>query len=212
MAESRLDAVTAIPGTNQLWAVGSQMKTISQSPYTELLGAAPYEQPLDVNFAQSLIERWDGSAWQVVPAPPAPRGAITSVLTGVVALSATDAWAVGTYLDTTRQDSHPLIAHWDGVTWKLVAAPYVWGRLSGLAAVGAHDVRAVGERFVEAGASNDIGIVERWDGTTWSVSDLPTPQGITDIFPEAITPDGAGGYWVVGYYYASTYHPLVERC
>ena len=37
-------------------------------------------------------------------------------LNGVSADSATDAWAVGFYLNSTRA-SRPLILHWDGTAW-----------------------------------------------------------------------------------------------
>jgi hypothetical protein len=200
MTQSALHAVTGVPSTDQLWAVGSQLKTPRES------------------FAQALIEQWDGTAWKVVAGPPLPSGAFASWLSGVVALSATDAWAVGTY-DDSKAMTHPLIAHWNGAAWKLASAPTIWGVLSGVAAVGARDVRAVGLRYVTGGATNTMGIVERWDGTSWSVSDLPTPQGTGDIFPRAIAADGAGGYWAVGAYYylavsggVSTSRALIERC
>lgn len=188
-----LYAMAAVPGTSQLWAVGSSLKTPR------------------VDYTQALIERWDGSSWQIVANPALPSGAFGATLSGVVALSATDAWAVGNYTASDHQQ-RTLIIHWDGAAWTVVSAPDVWGRLSGVAAVGAHDVRAVGDRFVDTPTTNNIGIVERWDGATWSVADLPMPQGVTDTFPQAIATDGAGGYWAPGYSFTSNFHSLILRC
>jgi hypothetical protein len=209
MAYGSLDAVTAIPGTNQLWAVGSQKKTLPVAAYAHLQSGETYtpSQSAD-DFQHSLIEQWDGSAWHIVPGLPMPSSVMSSTLTGVVALSATDAWAVGNYSD--RKGTHLLIAHWDGTSWKAVASPDELAFMGNVAAVGPNDVRAVSRSAAEESVNQ--GIVEQWDGTQWSVVQLPKPQGATDSATVAITTDSAGGYWAVGYYYTSAYHPLVERC
>ena len=49
------NAVAVVPGTNQLWAVGYRF---TRTP--------PYPM-------QTLIERWDGTAWQVVANPVLPE-------------------------------------------------------------------------------------------------------------------------------------------
>ena len=191
--ESILFAAAAVPGTNQLWAVGFTLQTPRAS------------------YSQALIERWDGSSWKIVANPTLPTGAFGATLSGVVALSATDAWAVGNYTDSSHT-IRTLILHWDGASWKVAASPDVWGRLTGVAAVGAQDIRVVGIRYLDSANSNNVGIVERWNGTTWSVADTPTPQGVTDSFPQAIAANGAGGYWMTGYYYSTNYHSLIARC
>lgn len=43
--------------------------------------------------SKAVITHWDGSAWNLVPSPsPSPQ---LNSLNGVTAISATDAWAVG---------------------------------------------------------------------------------------------------------------------
>ena len=83
---------------------------------------------------------------------------LSSSLNSVVALSATDVWAVGNYILPATPSSHTLIAHWDGTSWNVVPSPDVWGTLTSVAAVGAHDVRAVGFRNSDTPTSNVIGI------------------------------------------------------
>ncbi len=179
--DSPLFAVTRIPGTNQLWAVG----------YTQNEGAPPA-------VAQVLIERWEGTTWQIVHGPTLPSGSLGGNLIGVVALSTTDAWAVGTYIGSNYR-SHILIAHWDGTTWQMVASPDVSGYLVSLAASGPHDVRAVGTRDVVVdGRYSQHPLIEQWDGTAWQVVSSPEPSGTANSDLRSITADGAGAYWAVG--------------
>ena len=57
---------------------------------------------------QTLIVRWNGTAWKRIPSP-SPAG---STLYGVAATSASNAWAVGSAGGKT------LIERWNGTTWK----------------------------------------------------------------------------------------------
>src|SRR5439155_27372709 len=49
-------------------------------------------------FANTLTERWDGSAWSIIPSPN--RGTY-SELKGVTIIASDDVWAVGDYLDSS---------------------------------------------------------------------------------------------------------------
>lgn len=185
VTQSMLVALTRIPGTNQLWAVGYTLK---------------YPRP---SYEQVLIERWDGSAWHVVAGPTLPDGSFGGELKGVAALSATDAWAVGGYAasDHTRQ---PLIARWNGTQWKVVPA-YVPGGaeagfLSSVAASGTRDVRAVGEFFAD-GVGLPQAMIAQWDGATWKVSASPDPGDRGNSALNGVSADGSGGYWAVGSYW-----------
>lgn len=57
---------------------------------------------------KTVIERWNGSAWQRV-ASPSPG--VRDVLSGVAAVSAARAWAVGSYQNSP---SKTLILRWNG--------------------------------------------------------------------------------------------------
>lgn len=184
--QSELFAVARIPGANQLWAVGSTLK----------LPRPSFEQP--------LIERWNGTAWQIVAGPTLPSGALGGQLKGVAALSAMDAWAVGEYTASnhTRQ---PLMAHWNGSAWASMAGSLPSGAeagfLSGVAAAGSRDVRAVGGSFT-GGAGMSQAMIAQWDGAAWRVIESPAPSGASYRALNAVTTDGAGNYWAVGSYSA----------
>jgi hypothetical protein len=183
VSDSALNAVARIPGTAQLWAIGYTLK-----------GPRPaYNQP--------LIERWDGSAWQVVAGPALPSGAFGGELRGVVALSPTDAWAVGDYT-ASNHTIRTLIMHWNGTAWQMAASPDIWGSLASVAAAGPHDVRAVGHIAIEDG-DNQHALIEQWDGTSWRMLRGPEPSTVGHSTLGSITTDGAGNYWAVGSSYSS---------
>jgi hypothetical protein len=56
---------------------------------------------------RTVTEHWDGRAWRLVPSPA------TGILTGVTAVSASSAWAVGFFTGYGTG----IIEHWDGTAW-----------------------------------------------------------------------------------------------
>jgi len=188
-------AVTRIPGINQLWAVGYAQYGVA---YT----STGYRQP--------LIERWDGSAWHLVAGPLLSSGAFSGELNSVVALSATDAWAVGEYTGTDHT-IHPLIAHWDGTSWKVITGPDQHGSLASVAAAGASDVRVVGHIFAGERNSSHL-LIEQWNGTAWQVVPSLEPSGALFSGLSGVATDGAGNYWAVGFYTTHGSMTLIAHC
>lgn len=94
---------------------------------------------------------------------------------GVVALSATNAWAVGGM--SASDGRHVLIEHWDGSEWQ-ANSPSVHGNLCGIAAISANDMWAVGEDTYlgscEGVAGHDT-LTLHWDGKSWSRVPSPAP-------------------------------------
>jgi hypothetical protein len=174
-------AVARIPGTNQLWAVGqSSIHSVPSLP-------------------QPLIEQWNGTAWQIVTSPALPSGAQGGTWNGVVALSATNAWAVGSYWAKNPVDQYALIGHWDGTTWTTVASPAAFGSLQSVAAGSANDVRAAGHYFTSNdGNGRRLPLIEQWNGATWQIATVPELSGAELSDLTSITTDGAGNYWAVG--------------
>src|SRR2546427_301463 len=94
---------------------------------------------------QTLIERWDGTAWAIVTSPntSATQG---NILFGVTCASASNCWAFG-YSFTDFADQ-TLIERWDGTSWAIVASPNTGvtqgNFLSGVTCASASDCWAVG--------------------------------------------------------------------
>jgi hypothetical protein len=97
--DSALLSVSAT-GSNDVWAVGTQ------------------------NLNQTVTEHWNGTAWTLVPSPTITANSAQDTLTGVVALSPGDAWAVGQTL-TNFTTNVTLALHWDGTSWQLVSSANV---------------------------------------------------------------------------------------
>ena len=117
---------------------------------------------------ETLILHWNGTRWSHVKSPN-PSSAFNT-LTGVSAVSPTDAWAVGLYWDQAGID-HALVLHRDGTRWSQVMSPNFGSEHTGLysvTAVSPKDVWAVGD-YQEAGVH---ALVLHWDGTGWSQVDV----------------------------------------
>jgi hypothetical protein len=70
------------------------------------------------NDTVTLMERWDGSSWTIVPSanPVSQR----NLLYGLTCTSQSDCWASGfTYVGAYQT----LIEHWDGTSWSVVSTP-----------------------------------------------------------------------------------------
>jgi hypothetical protein len=72
----------------------------------------------DTASGKTLIMKWNGASWKVVPSPSRGR---SDVLLGVVATSSRHAWAVGS------TGSYPytsfLMERWNGKSWKTYPSP-----------------------------------------------------------------------------------------
>jgi hypothetical protein len=72
---------------------------------------------------------WNGARWTRFASPdPATGPQPAAGLGGVTAVSATSAWAVGSYTTGVDGDGNPvhasLLMHWDGTRWAQDPAPH----------------------------------------------------------------------------------------
>jgi hypothetical protein len=133
----------------------------------------------------TLIARWNGSSWSLVPSPNPGGATQPNQLFGVAAVSGTDIWAVG----SKGSPATSLIVHWNGSAWSNV--PNSCGRdLYDVAAVSATNVWAVGEQTIC-----------HYNGATWTAM-APAETGIS-LFDIAAVSSTA--IWAVGREYYCTY-------
>lgn len=164
-ALARQAALTAVSFSSAAdgWAVGRVGESLAA--------------PSDVD---TLIEHWNGSSWTVSPTPAVD--ASDETLTGVVALSGTDAWAVGRQDRYGYNDDLPLLLHWDGSGWSPAQAPSA--RIpTAIAGSAADDVWAVG-----------TGVFQHFDGVSWSVVAVPDSKAVIS----SVTVVSATDAWAVG--------------
>ncbi len=151
---------------------------------------------------QTLIEHWDGSAWNAVPSPNV--SGTNSGLFAVAAFGTSDVWAVG-YSGANFFST--LTEHWNGSTWSIVPSAGTGGSdiLYAVSGTGTNDVWATGQ----SGTSPSfVTLVEHWNGSSWSVvpsvnqllTDTDTLRGVAAI--------SLGNVWAVG---TDSTYPLIEN-
>ena len=155
-----------------------------------------------VKVEQTLIVHWNGTAWKQVPSPnPATAGLGFNELTGVAATSATNAWAVGDYINNSDTAVQTLIAHWNGTAWKQVPSPNpstTHSVLFGVTATSATNAWAFGE-FNPFGPGAKI-LIAHWNGTAWKQVPSPNPGTPGDAGLSGMTATSSTNAWAVGGY------------
>lgn len=171
---------------SDIWAVGS---------FTQFNGAA--DEPLVMHF--------NGTSWTQVAAPAETFGFTT--LSAVSARTPTDAWAVGFTNPDDGTGDEPITMHWDGTSWSFVTSALSTGvlgqdDLSGVVAVAANDVWAVGAITSPTDTAPSRTFIEHFDGTSWKWVSSPNlvvngvTQGcaLTSVTAVSATDIWAGGY------------------
>jgi hypothetical protein len=142
----------------------------------------------------TLIEHWNGTAWSTVASP---NPVASDQLTGVSAVSATDAWAVG-----NGSLGGIFILHWNGSKWATTPEPdgstaYF---LNGVTAISATDAWAVGE-------GSGLTLILHWNGTKWSPVASPSPSTINNLL-YGVSAASATDAWAVGRYIPGSASPF----
>jgi hypothetical protein len=174
--DESLLAVSA-SSASDAWAVG----------FTKMVSAAG---------RNPLAAHWNGSSWAIVPTPTLTGGA-KSTLSGVVALSATNAWAVG-----KGRNGAALAEHWNGTAWAVVPVPTPAGsassQLSGISALSPSNLWAVGSVATVVGTTVQTRtLVEHWNGTTWGI--VTSRNASNSNLLTGVAAVAGNNVWAVGY-------------
>ena len=144
---------------------------------------------------QTLIERFDGSAWSVVPSPD--QGTGNNALNGVSMIPGAG-WAVG-YAQVSGK-YQPLAAAWDGTQWNQNSpAPFAANALfTGVDTLADGSAWAVGFQTAADGTRQTL--IEQESGGTWTPVASPNDgTATTDNSLTAIAGTQATGLWAVGW-------------
>ncbi len=188
-----LNGVVAL-ARNNVWAVGARAST---------------------NNIQTLIEHWNGSSWSVVAS--AGPGLASNTLSAVAAISANNVWAVGDSSNSVGPHApySPLIEHWNGKAWSVVTSPIqgTSDHIGGLAAVSASNIWVVGDYTsdIDPAFGTYLTLIEHWDGTTWSLVNIPSPGSIASDLVSAAAVPKTSKVWAAGFVQNdTTYQTLTE--
>jgi hypothetical protein len=189
---------TTPPKTTPLPAIPSVTSTLfgiaALSP--ESIWAVGTSMNVPAFTGQPLIEHWDGSHWQIIAGPTAPQNEFNSLI-GVTTITNDDVWAVGFSMNTTKATGQPLIEHWDGSHWQIIANPVALksGSLSAITASGPDDIWAVGSTYSTAGTSSDP-LILHWNGTIWQVIPGASTTGSSSLL--SVSAVNSHDIWAVG--------------
>jgi hypothetical protein len=132
-----------------------------------------------------LLLRFDGGAWQEVPAPSSVSVGTSPRTDGVAITPGGDVWVAGYVTTTYPTNNMPLLMRRRGEMWDFVGTasllpqtvyPFAarGGLLSAIEAVSDDEVWAVGvgAGFGDGGATS-VPLAVRWDGSSWVETPVP---------------------------------------
>jgi hypothetical protein len=142
-----------------------------------------------------------GCGFGVVSSPNASD--LRNSLNAVTVLSATDAWAVGSYATDGNAFTATLIEHWDGTAWRVVPSPNrlttpnrnTINSLNSVTAVAPDDIWAVGYTVSLDKPYQTLTL--HWNGHVWSVVDSPNGAGSYNAL-NAVAAAGPNDVWAAG--------------
>ena len=141
-------------GTHNGKPSSNQLNGVAVVSASDIWTVGYYQNPSSGGW-QTLIEQWNGTSWSIIGSPNVGTFPIANYLNGVVAVSASDVWAVGDEGDFCNGSTvKTLIEQWNGTSWNIVTSPN--GGTSGdnlyaAAAIDASHVWAVGAYATNGG-------------------------------------------------------------
>jgi hypothetical protein len=174
--------------------LGQQLNEVSGSSATDVWAVGWHQswtgQHGEITNAP-LIQHWNGSRWSVVRG----AGVVREIqLTGVAAVSTTEAWAVG--FNDPRGGTRAFVERWDGSVWSPVDGPRPPNsQLNAVAAGAFDDVWVAGFSPPEQGT-----LTEHWDGS--SLTRAPSSGWSDENILEAVDVLPSGEAWTAGWYYS----------
>jgi hypothetical protein len=138
-----------------------------------------------------VIERWDGTQWDLFPGPSFAPGDQSALYT-MTAISANDIWAVGSLVSNGLLNF--LFEHWNGTDWTPITVPNDGAFLLGASSDATNDVWAVGySGFLE---SNSTTLVYHYNGANWQSVPSPNVGGSDQL--NAVVALAPNDVWAVG--------------
>jgi hypothetical protein len=158
---------------------------------------------------RALVEVWNGKKWSIADVPQ--PGDVRDMLFAASALSRSDVWVVGDQ-ENGNGRFETLAERWNGSTWTVVPTPdpgSSGNHLYAVYAVSPDDVWAAGQQL--GAQAPDNGLVEHWDGHSWSVVPMPAAASAS-VLLDGITATSSDTVWVAGEADSPTAggRPLVE--
>src|SRR6476469_7210330 len=177
------------------------MFSLAATPSVETTHANTSMPQPAASQSMPLVSGAQSNDWSIVSSPNT-SATEHNALRGVTCVSASECWAVCYYL--TENASQTLIERWDGISWSIVSSPNTsatdYNSLSGVTCVSASECWAVGYYFTSDNFVDQT-LIERWDGTAWSIVSSPNTSTTEANVVLGVTCVSASACWAAGYYY-----------
>jgi hypothetical protein len=158
--------------------------------------AASASSPNDIWAVGESTIHFDGTTWTAFPAAMI-NGDNTANLEGVVDISPTLAWTVGT-VNIGEDNPGQVIEQWDGTKWSVFSGPtFAKGdqpSLFAMTSTSANDIWAIGSLLGDD-EQQLFFLFEHWDGTVWT----KTTALSGDAFLFGASADAPNDAWAVGF-------------
>jgi hypothetical protein len=201
-------AWSKVKSPNPSGSPDSELYDVSCPSSTFCAAVGAYEDGGTGNW-KTLVAHWNGTTWSRVKSPN-PSGSTDSELFSVSCTSATRCRAVG--FSTVGGGFVSLVERWNGTGWARMTSPDPPGttdsELFQVSCTAKTFCMAVGT-YETSGTFKTL--VERWDGSTWSIVASPNPVGSTDSELWSVACTSASVCTAVGYATPDPSTTLVEQ-
>lgn len=154
--------------------------------------------------SKTLVEHWNGHSWRQVASPDPAAPGMGNQLNDVAATSATDAWAVGTYVNTSHV-GRSLLLHWNGSRWRVAPSPdrSTNTELLGVVVRSATNVWVTGDYDTSTFFAQTL--ISHWNGRAWTPMPTPNPAGKSNAnYLQNLAVPSSSAALAVGHYFNST--------
>jgi subtilisin family serine protease len=201
---------TAQNPPNPVGAKESHLTKVSCASATFCMAVGNYKEG---GKLKPLAMRWDGSSWSLLTVPtPTPAGPAVlpnGVFNGVSCPSATYCVAVGQYVNRgvppkefEPSEETTLVEVWNGTAWSVQPSPSRGGsalsRLASVSCASTSACTAVGNSRPELFSGSKAALVERWNGTAWSLQSTPEIASASETVVEDVSCTSGHGCMAVG--------------
>ena len=152
------------------------------------VGNAAYGDPAPT---RTLVTRWNGASWSVVPSPNASATSRDNALNAISCRTATFCVAVGAA--SRKTTSRTLVEQWNGKAWSVVPSPNPtdYAVLTSISCATTTACVAVGYQ-----RSPYKGFIEQWNGSRWALAAAPVPTTGTSFLRGVACPTAKRCYAV----------------
>jgi hypothetical protein len=197
----------AIPSVNPSGTISAKLEAIACPSTTNCIAVG---SSATASAQKTLVEKWNGTTWSVMTSANV-TGAEANELTSIVCPTATSCFAVGD--SVTNGVTKSLAEHFNGSSWTVQTTPNPGSSdpvvLDSVSCQSTTSCFAVGQ-YNQSGL--DKTLVERWNGTAWSIMASPNPVSSNAVHLTGIACPGTGSCFATGFYNAgATTNTLIEQ-